>query len=410
LLLQQQLGGGRQGWAEEAMDGLEASGGEPVAPEILEAFDLCLGCRACETTCPSGVSFELLEHAKELAFRERRPRGPLPLRWFTSRRWLRTLRRNAGPVRGILRGLLGPQWRARLEAGPLPGRRLGRWLGSMPRSVTDDRELVALLDRLQAGGEASAGRSGAATPGVGKPLGEGGAALPRIAFFAGCANDALLPATSRRLREVLRWSGYPVVELENQACCGAFDRHAGRPGPADRKRERNRRAILRDEASWDLLVVEAAGCSLELKEYPEEVAATVRDANVLLAESASPALRQVRLQVALHEPCHARHGQGIAAEPRELLARIPGLELCLPEEADVCCGSGGPYALLHPDLATNMGRRKATVLAETGADLVVTSNPGCLGQIVDGLALIGAELPVLPLSDLLWYAARPPGR
>ena len=92
------------------------------------------------------------------------------------------------------------------------------------------------------------------------------------------------------------------------------------------------------------------------------------------------------------------------AEPRRLLGNIPGLLLLEPEEPEVCCGSGGTYSLFHPDLADTMGRRKAEMLAATGADLVVTTNPGCLGQIADGLAVIAPELPILPLSDLLWYA------
>jgi glycolate oxidase iron-sulfur subunit len=114
----------------------------------------------------------------------------------------------------------------------------------------------------------------------------------------------------------------------------------------------------------------------------------------------------VPLRVALHDPCHARHTRGIVAEPRRLLARIPGLILCEPAESDVCCGSAGAYALRHRELSEAMGRRKAQALADTGCDLVVTTNPGCLGQIADGLSLVAPSLPVIPLSDLLWYSCR----
>jgi glycolate oxidase iron-sulfur subunit len=88
-----------------------------------------------------------------------------------------------------------------------------------------------------------------------------------------------------------------------------------------------------------------------------------------------------------------------------LLKLIPELDLLEPDEPEVCCGSGGSYGLFHPEFSAAMGRRKARVLSETGADLVVTSNPGCLGQIADGLALVAPEIPVLPLTDLLWYAS-----
>ncbi len=89
-----------------------------------------------------------------------------------------------------------------------------------------------------------------------------------------------------------------------------------------------------------------------------------------------------------------------------MLGRIPGLEVVEPAEGEVCCGSAGAYALRHADFAAAMGRRKAEALAATGCDLVVTTNPGCLGQIADALDLVAPRLPVLPLTDLVWYAWR----
>ena len=105
---------------------------------------------------------------------------------------------------------------------------------------------------------------------------------------------------------------------------------------------------------------------------------------------------EVPLKVVYHDPCHARHGQGIISEPRQLLGRIPGLQLVEPLEPEVCCGSGGAWGLDHPDLSQSLGRRKAADLAATGADLVLTSNPGCLGQIADGLALEAPDLTIMP--------------
>jgi glycolate oxidase iron-sulfur subunit len=132
----------------------------------------------------------------------------------------------------------------------------------------------------------------------------------------------------------------------------------------------------------------------------------IRDAVDFLAEAELPPLGAVPLRVALHDPCHARHGQGLVEAPRRLLARIPGLTILEPAEPEVCCGSGGAWGLRYPELSADLGRRKARFLAETGADLVVTSNPGCLGQIADGLAFVDDAPPILPLTDLVWYAAR----
>ncbi len=158
-----------------------------------------------------------------------------------------------------------------------------------------------------------------------------------------------------------------------------------------------------------IIVAEAAGCGHELKGYGEDFQAGVTDAVVLLAGLKLPPLGPVPLKVAYHDPCLARHGQGIVEEPRKLLAAIPGLEIVEPVEPEVCCGSGGAWGLRYPEISEALGLRKAADLAATDADLVVSSNPGCLGQIADGLQVISPDLPILPLTDLLWYAVRSGG-
>jgi glycolate oxidase iron-sulfur subunit len=373
--------------------------------DVLGAFDLCLGCHACESACPSGVSFELFEFAKDLAFRELPGAGmPFPGLRLSSRRGLRALRAGAGLARSLLRRLYGPAWRQRLAKGPTWLRPWVRKLGTLPRSPERDAELVALLDGLTAQAEARGGARSAVPPLLPPPGNRSGA--PAVAFFRGCASDVLLSGSGRRLRDLLAAAGCRLLVPAGQECCGALAAHTGRGDVAARQRARNGKVLGAALAGCDALVVEAAGCGLELKGYPPEVAAKVVDAAVLLADLPLPALRSVPLRVVLHDPCHARHGQGIVAEPRRLLRRIPGLHLCEPEEAEVCCGSGGAYSLMHADLSAAMGRRKAEKLAATGADLVVTGNPGCLGQIADALAFVAPELPVIPLTDLVWYACR----
>jgi len=214
-----------------------------------------------------------------------------------------------------------------------------------------------------------------------------------------------MPGTSRRLRDLLSASGCRLEEPVDQDCCGALASHTGRPGRAADLRRRNRDVFAGALNEGTVIVAEAAGCSHELKEYGDDFRTGVVDAAVLLAGLDLPPLGSVPLKVAYHDPCHARHGQGIVDEPRMLLAAIPGLEIVEPTEPEVCCGSGGAWGLRYPELSDELGRRKAADLAATGADLVVTSNPGCQGQIADGLQVIAPDLPILPLTDLLWYAA-----
>jgi glycolate oxidase iron-sulfur subunit len=229
---------------------------------------------------------------------------------------------------------------------------------------------------------------------------------PRIAFFRGCASDGLLPGSARRLRQLLTASGCQVTIPAGQDCCGALAAHNHDPERQQVLHQRNLAAFAVADTQPDAIVVEAAGCGLELRDYPEAMASKVRDAVVLLGTLPLPPLAGLPLKVVVHDPCHARHGQGIVAQPRALLRRIPGLQLVEAEEAEVCCGSGGTYSLRHRALAEAMGRRKAARLVASGADVVVTANPGCLGQIADGLALVAPDLPIIPLTDLLWASWR----
>jgi glycolate oxidase iron-sulfur subunit len=356
------------------------------------ALDSCLGCRACETACPSGVPFDLLAAGRDLAMAAAGPPDGPVVRQLASQPALRALAVAGQAARALLRAVLGRQWRPRLASGPL--RRPARLLGALPTAPGHDRELIHLLDRL----------TGLCTPTRARirPLPPAGRSA---VLFAGCANAALLPGPQRRLRALLASAGVEVSLPPRQDCCGALAAHTGRPERARAQQAANVAALSAAVDAADVLLVEAAGCALELDGYPPAIAGAVADVAAYLCDLALPLLREVPLRVVHHDPCHARHGRGLVDEPRRLLRRIPGVELCEPEEAEVCCGSGGAYALLHPALSEAMGRRKARLLAETGADLVVTGNPGCLGQIRDGLACEAPDLPVLPLSDLLWYAA-----
>ena len=383
-----------------------------VPDAFLQAFDQCIGCRACETACPSGVPFTLLEHGQLLAAEVSPHRLDLPgpavpgavLRRMDQPGILGFISRVVGLVQGVLTVVLGRTWRQKLDRGPAGAGRLVRLLGSLPRAPRSDEELVRMLDGL-CGLETQ--------PGPGSPYSTGLIAPgsdpkgPRVAFFRGCANSGLLPGTSRRLRDLLSASGCRLEEPVAQDCCGALALHTGRPGRAADLRRRNRDAFDQALNDGTAIVAEAAGCGHELKEYGDDFRTGVVDAAVFLAGLDLPPPGSVPLKVAYHDPCHARHGQGIVDEPRKLLKAIPNLEIVEPTEPEVCCGSGGAWGLRYPELSDELGRRKAADLAATGADLVVTSNPGCLGQIADGLHLVAPDLPILPLTDLLWYAALP---
>lgn len=371
----------------------------PLPPAVRASFDRCLGCQACVTACPSGVAPQLLEHLQTLAAPRPGWAGPVPVRALERPRVLAAVKRLVAVGMGAARLVAGPRWRRRATAAPPPLERLARLLGSLPRSADRDDALVAQLDRLCGFGVGAPPAARTRTrPAVTVASG------PTVAIFAGCADGTLLPGTARRLVDLLAAAGCRIIDVTGQTCCGALAAHTGRPRRAAALRARNAAAFAPHLASCDHVVVAAAGCGQELAANADVLGGKAIDAAVLLARLPLPPLGEVPLRVVVHDPCHARHTRGILAEPRSLLARVPGLTVVEPDEGEVCCGGAGAYALRHPELSGTMGRRKAEILVRAGADLVVTTNPGCLGQIVDGLASSGSGLPAYLLSDLLWYA------
>jgi glycolate oxidase iron-sulfur subunit len=155
----------------------------------------------------------------------------------------------------------------------------------------------------------------------------------------------------------------------------------------------------------DQVVVNAAGCGSSMKDYghlladdeawaerAERFSAKVRDVSQLLAESDPVAERHpVPLKVAYHDACHLAHAQGIRTQPRELLRAIPGLQLREIAEPEICCGSAGIWNLLNPEPAAELGARKAGNVLATGAELLVTANPGCLMQVAGALRRAGGQ-------------------
>jgi glycolate oxidase iron-sulfur subunit len=227
----------------------------------------------------------------------------------------------------------------------------------------------------------------------------------------GCVQRVFFSEVNVATVEVLAAEGWDVFAPARPACCGALELHTGF---ADEARARARRTIEAFE-DCDVVVVNAAGCGSAMKDYghlfrddpqwgprAEAFAAKVRDVTELLAEHEPLAPRHpVPLTVAYHDACHLAHAQGVRAEPRALLAQIPGLEVREPAEWELCCGSAGVYNLVKPEPAAELGERKARNLLDTGAQAVAAGNPGCALQIAGHARALGRELPVYHPIELL---------
>ena len=341
------------------------------SPEVVRHLDLCLGCRACETACPSGVRYgRLVEAARPFVERHR----PLPAR--VARRALAA----ALTAPWLRRTLLAP---ARLIAGRRWTRGWLAFAGALPRR-SRARRLPAVLEPE-------------------------GAARGTAVLVTGCVAETLFGDTNHATAALLRRAGVRVLVPREQGCCGALPLHLGSRDRAAALAARLARTLAESGADW--VVSNAAGCGALLREYDhllpgDQAAATVarraRDALELLAEVGLPPARvALDRTVAVHDPCHLAHGQGVRAQVRTLLASIPGVRLVELSDSDTCCGSAGTYNLTEPAMARRLLDRKLATVAASRADIIAAANPGCLLQMRAGALQRGLTVEIEHPIDLL---------
>lgn len=389
---------------------------DPASEAFQDHIDRCLGCRACEPVCPSGVEYgHLLERAREAAAEAGDP-------GLLTRVLLGVMGRDG--ARGafmVIARLLRASGIPGLAARFLPG---WRWLGPLR---TGAGMLAASADRVpdatspppSSTAEAGLPGVGEAAPGNGdgrrrheeKDRGDSGRD-PAVGMLEGCVQAGLFGRVNRATARVLQANGYRVVEVRGQGCCGALHAHAGALEGARALARRNVEAFSR--AGVARIAVNAAGCGAAMKEYGELLAddpalseeaealsARVADVSELLAEAGPLRGDPLPLTVAYDAPCHLLHAQGTERPPLAVLEAIPGLRLAPLENADECCGGAGIYGITHPELGGRIGGDKVRAIRSSGAAVVATGNPGCIMQIGARARIAGAEMRVVHPVQLL---------
>lgn len=335
----------------------------PDDPAVQGHIDKCLGCRACETACPSGVPYGQLLEATRATLLESRPMPRLArlILVVFARTWLlrpamffsRLLA--ATPIPTLLSGLDG---------------RIGfamAMLASTGHSIDRSRYRPS-----------SNGTRG------------------KVATLRGCVMEGLFSETNRATERVLSANDYAVVAAPGQQCCGALHAHAGDLESARKLARRNIAAF--DRSGAEFVAVNAAGCGAIMKEYghllredpdwharAEAFSARVRDISELLAAAGPRIGGPLPIRVTYDAPCHLQHAQRITQAPLSVLSAIPGLELVPLHDSDQCCGSAGIYNLIEPDTSDAVLEPKLANIRASGAPFVATGNPGCLMQIGAGL-------------------------
>jgi glycolate oxidase iron-sulfur subunit len=232
-----------------------------------------------------------------------------------------------------------------------------------------------------------------------------------VGFFLGCVMSLIFSDASRATIRLLSSLGYRVITPRNQVCCGAPNMLGGDLAGLKEAAQTNV-AVFADYGA-DFVVTDCGGCGAELKKYGHHLvgdaaasafSGRVRDISQVLALHADELraqLQPLELTVTYHDPCHIAHCQGIRREPRDLLKLVPGLQLSELNEADACCGSAGTYNIERPEMSDRILQRKLDNIAASGAQVLVTGNPGCLLQLKKGLAEQLPDVRIMHLTEVL---------
>jgi glycolate oxidase iron-sulfur subunit len=364
----------------------------PISDTFVDHIDKCLACRACETSCPSGVEYgRLIEHARaRIENQYHRPFFTRAARHLVFKKLLPFPRR----IR-LAANLLRFYQRSGLQS-------LARASGILKLSGLSERErLLPPIDTKYFYHQ------------FGRTFPAQGPKRARVAFFAGCIANVTFSELSEATIRVLTANGCEVVVPDHQLCCGALAAHAGVREIARELARKNIAAF--GNGPFDAIVTNAAGCGSTLKEYdhlfspdePEYEGAIsfgdkMRDVSEFLATlGLTSALQPLPVRVTYQDSCHLLHGQKVRDAPRTLLKAIPGLEFVELPYTELCCGSAGVYNVTHTEASLELLAGKMANAKKTVATIIATANPGCLLQMRAGAELHNTRQEVVHVIELL---------
>lgn len=353
---------------------------KPADTNTVKHVDRCLSCLSCMTTCPSGVDYmHLVDHARiHIENTHKRPLGESALRLLLS---------VVLPRPGLFRLSLISARLMKPLRGLMPGRLKGM-LKMAPAALPKADPII--------------------------PTKPDGKTRLRVAVLPGCAQQVLAPRINRAAARVMTRLGCEVFEAEGVGCCGALTHHMGKEEAALAAAKQNIEAWER--ANPDLIAITASGCGSTVKDYgfmlkddPQwaeraaAISAKARDVSEVIAELGLDGVADFdKPKVAYHAPCSLQHGQKNLDGPADLL-KTAGFEVSTPKNAHLCCGSAGTYNIVQPEMAEELGGRKAHSLDVLEVDVIATGNIGCLIQIGEY-----AGTPVVHSVELLDWATGGP--
>jgi glycolate oxidase iron-sulfur subunit len=368
----------------------------PLGESLVKHLDLCLGCLACEPACPSGVRYgRLIESGRSQI--ERRYDRPFSEKFYRS--FLFSIFPYPKRLKFLLPFLLLYQ-----ATGINRLIRSSRVLHSLFKKLVHMEELLPST------------KFSSIFSSLPEVIPAKGRRRYRVALLTGCVQSVLFPEINSATVSVLSQNGCEVIIPKNQGCCGALSLHSGRLSEA-RDFARSNIDVF-EKYDVDAVIVNSAGCGSTMKEYgellnnnpsyderAEKVTKKTKDVMEFLADiGLQGELKELKLRVTYQDACHIAHAQRIKEHPRKIIKHIPGIEFVELPESDLCCGSAGIYNLIEAEMADRLLERKISKLKETGVQVLVAGNPGCLLQIAMGIKQHGLNIRTAHPVELLDWA------
>jgi glycolate oxidase iron-sulfur subunit len=370
--------------------------------DVEQSLSLCLGCRACEPVCPSGVKYgHLLEEARDIIHQNKKHSMPVQT---VRKAVFEGLFPHQNRMRSIT-GLLGFYQRSGLQ-------KMTRKIGFMKLFPENLATMEKVLPNVPTVKEMK-----------NRPefLPAKSTKITRVAFFTGCLMDTLFLETNNSTLKLLQMAGCEIVIPKTQACCGALHGHSGEKAKAIEMAKRNIEAF--EGLDVDHIITNAGGCGAFLIDYDHLLKNDpvwkdravafknkLKDITQILVELDFQHKIPLRLSyrvVTYQDSCHLRNVMKTSDAPRVLLRAIDGVEFREMKNADSCCGSAGIYNIVESEMSMRILDSKMIIAKSTNAATIVTANPGCLLQMKLGIQREGLsdKVNAVHIVDLLFEAA-----
>lgn len=363
-----------------------AAEGKIEIEDLEKPIDLCLGCRACETVCPTNVEYgKILDSAIDVLGEYRK--------------------KNRSVAERAVRNLVFKK--------ALPNKRVLKLVSTglrLYQTTKADKAVrkTGIIDKVSP----SLAAMEQITPKVEKPRVRNHfyertevKPKPKVAFFTGCIMDTFFARVNDLSMKLLAEAGCEVLFQKEQTCCGALHQHSAEKEAAIELAKKNIETF--EKLNCDYIVNAIGGCGAALVEYhhlfakddpwherAKNFAEKNKDISFILSRLELPIRKPIPMRATYQPSCHLTNVQKVVNEPLELIKKIPALEFTALKNQNLCCGSAGIYNIIHHEESMKVLDMKMKTVNEVKPHLIITTNPGCHLQMILGVKREGLESQV----------------